>query len=845
MRHPDRYEPTRRPRPGLLALAAWLAAGGAMAQGTPAPAADAGTALVPVVVRGQAAAADRALDDQELASDIRSVVRSDGIGRLPDKNAAEALQRLPGVSIERDQGEGRYVRVRGLGPDLNAVTIHGSLVPSPERDRRAVMLDVLPSSLIGSLEVIKTLTPEMDANSLGGTIEVKSLSAFDLKARLLSVELGASNNRQTDRSSPYGSLVFADRFLDGRLGVALGLNAERRRFGSKNVETGGAWDADALESFERRDYRITRDRVGGALNLELRPAQGSAYTLRAMSSRFTDDERRLAHGIAFAAAQPAGALGDAESTRELKDRKETQRIESLVLGTEQRFGDWSANAAFGVSRSSEHTPPHIAGASFDGGDFADVGFENTRTPRLVGPAAINDAAGYELDEIELERMLVKDRERNLRFDLARRLAAFGAPAEVKFGAKASRRTKTSAQTTWILQDFGDPPFSLPDAQRGLGAYAGPSPDYPLGAFGPGIEAAPLRALVGGIDLDPFVDDEESTINNFRMKEDIDAAYLQGKFELAGWKAITGLRYEGTRFKAKGSGLLDGEFVPTTTDRKDRHWLPGLHLRRDLDDDTAVRAAFSKSVVRPTFGQLAPGFAIEGDEAAFGNPELRPLRSTNLDLGIERRLGFAGVISAYGFHKRIRDFVYPTDLAGTPGRWEGFDEAISFANGDKAKVYGVELAWSQSLKGVLPGAWGALLLGANATFSKSDARIERFDGGAAVSRSIPLPSQSDRIVNLMLGYENDAFSLRLAANHKSRYLLEVSDVLDAGRDLYVDAQTQLDLSARWSPSKAWQLSFELLNLNDAPYSVYAGQRARNAQWETYGRTVRLSLKYTLD
>ncbi|MBT9526060.1 MAG: TonB-dependent receptor plug domain-containing protein, partial [Rhizobacter sp.] len=102
-----------------------------------------------VMITGQAAATDRALADQQAADNIISVVRSDGIGRLPDKNAAEALQRVPGVSIERDQGEGRYVRVRGLGPDLNAVTINGSLVPSPERDRRAVMLDVLPSSLIG------------------------------------------------------------------------------------------------------------------------------------------------------------------------------------------------------------------------------------------------------------------------------------------------------------------------------------------------------------------------------------------------------------------------------------------------------------------------------------------------------------------------------------------------------------------------------------------------------------------------------------------------------------------------------------------------------------------------
>ena len=132
-----------------------------------------------VEVVGQAASIDKALKEQRSADSIKSVVHADGVAQLPDQNVAEAAQRLPGISIERDQGEGRFVSVRGLGPDLNSVTINGTLVPSPESERRAVALDVLPSELVQSLSVIKTLTPDMDANSLGGTVDVKSLSAFD------------------------------------------------------------------------------------------------------------------------------------------------------------------------------------------------------------------------------------------------------------------------------------------------------------------------------------------------------------------------------------------------------------------------------------------------------------------------------------------------------------------------------------------------------------------------------------------------------------------------------------------------------------------------------------------
>lgn len=132
-----------------------------------------------VQVFGQAVQIDKALTEQRNSNSIESVVHADGIGQLPDDNAAEALQRLPGVSVENDQGEGRFVSVRGLAPELNAVTINGTNIPSPEDGTRAVALDVLPSELIQSLSVVKTSTPDMDANSLGGTINVRSLSAFD------------------------------------------------------------------------------------------------------------------------------------------------------------------------------------------------------------------------------------------------------------------------------------------------------------------------------------------------------------------------------------------------------------------------------------------------------------------------------------------------------------------------------------------------------------------------------------------------------------------------------------------------------------------------------------------
>lgn len=828
----------RRPAvPALSALALALAAA--------FPAVAQTARLEPVVITGQAESTDRALRDQQAADNVVSVVRADGIGRLPDKNAAEALQRLPGVSIERDQGEGRYVRIRGLGPDLNAVTINGSLVPAPERERRAVMLDVLPSSLIRSLVVTKTLTPDMDANAIGGAVDVQILSAFDHKGRFVSFDLGAGRETNTDRTSPNGAVVWSDLFLDGKLGLAAGVSLETRKFGSDNTETGGAWDGDALEEFERRDYRITRERRGLALNAEFRPTTGVEYYARLVESRFSDDEQRLAHIIAFADPQLEGVLGDAESVREVKDRKETQSIRSLVLGTKQTLGDWTVNAQAGMSRSSENTPRHLAAAVFEAdAEFADVGFSDSRRPRLIGPDAINTAAPYLLTEIELERTKVVDRENNLRLDLGRTVDLAGVATDLKFGGKTSRRVKTNEQTTWALEDFGDPPFSLSDAQRNLSGFSSGTVDYPWGAFGPSIGSGGLLGIADAVDLTPFIDEEESTINNFRIEEKVDAAYLQAAFDLGATRVLGGLRMEQTRLKAEGTSVDNGTFAPTVVERTRRDWLPGLHVRHDLDRATSVRAAWTNAVVRPTFGQLAPGIVIDGGDAAFGNPDLKPLRSSNFDLGIERALGYAGVVSLYGFHKNIRDFIYQTDLAGS-GPWAAFDEAITFANGDRAKVTGLEVAYSRAFR-ELPAPWNGLVFSGNATFTDSKARIGAFDAGAGATaeRDIPLPSQSSQVFNLMFGYETETTGVRLAVNRKSRYLLEVGDPRDASRDLYVDAQTQVDLSARYSISKSFSVVFEALNLNDSPYYVYTGSRSRNAQYETYGRTYRINLRFSL-
>ena len=802
-----------------------------------------------VEVMGQAASIDQALKQQRNSDNIESVVHADGVAQLPDANVAEAVQRLPGISVERDQGEGRFVSVRGLGPDLNSVTINGTLVPSPESARRAVALDVLPAELVQSLSVIKTLTPDMDANSLGGTVDVQSLSAFDHKGLFFTGSSEAGYNKNTHQTSPKLSGAISDRFSLGdgvdNFGVAAALSWNKRDFGSDNVETGGAWDftdGARLNSFEQRVYDISRERTGGGLNVDYKPDDDTRLYVRTLYSRYKDTETRNSTHLEFDTPQAAGELGKAKAKRKLKQREETQEIQSYVFGGERLLGLWTLSGQAGYSKSSEDSPGHIAGATFKGNtNFPDSGFYDTEKPRPIIGAGFYDPSNFSLDKVDWEAQNTQDTEKKIRLDLARDYDVQGYAAQAKFGGKVSRRNKDNDLNAWVYKDFDEAGFN--DAQLNMSAFDKGNVHYQLGQFGPGLSGGAIKDLIGGLNPDAYYDEQESRANDFKIREDINAAYVMNTVDIDDWRFIAGMRYEGTEFEAKGTGARDGVFEAQDTKRDYHHWLPGLHARYQWGKNTQLRAAWTNAVVRPTFGQLAPGFVIDDDQATFGNPNLKPLESSNFDLGIEHYMGQAGTVSAFLFYKDIKNFVYNNDLAGS-GQWADFSEAHTYANGDSAKLYGLELAYSQKFDW-LPAPWNGLLLGANTTFSRSSASIEGFDQARGMNRKrdIDLPNQSDTVGNLMLGWEDDTLSLRLSANYKSQYLYELAGIADKAHDLHVDAQTFVDFSARYSLTKNLQVSFEAQNLTDQPYFVYSGNRRYNNQYEEYGPTYSLGLTFT--
>jgi TonB-dependent receptor len=842
---------TRTPSPQqglrLTALAfGILCAFDVQARQVAGPNADLGADSV-VNISGQRASIRKAVLLQDAANNIVSVVSADDIGALPDINAAEALARMPGISVQRDQGEGRYVTVRGLGPDLNTVTINGALVPAPENGRRGVSLDVIPAGMIRTLQVTKTLTPDMDANSLGGTVDVQTLSAFDLRGRTLTLSATGGYNTLSHDKSPGFGLFWADRFLDGKLGVAIGASGERRRLASDDVETGGAWTASGrLTALELRDYQPVRENQAIGLNLDYHPQTGQALYLRSFHSTFSDDERRdrLTISNITGGSAAAGDTVTARAERRLRERKYTRNIDSLVVGGDLAVQDWTLAARAGSSKAGEDQPNALNDVQFRQNGVTGISFTDTRLPVLSGPSTLYDASKYNLTAITYQGRVSDDKEQHARFDLSRKLSFDGADSTIQFGAKRSRREKTNDTNQWAFTSasaaspnyWGAGPTTL------AGFVGGTMVNFPQ-QIGLAIDPALVRARTDGLNAAKAASLSASTVNDWTIDENINSLYLQASTDLQAWNVLVGVRREQTRFAAVGSQLSPTLAVtPVTSQKSYSNVLPNFQVRYKLDDSTSIRAAMTRAVVRANFSQLAPGVALASPtEATIGNPDLRPLRSNNLDLGIERTLGLDGNLALYAFKKDIKDFTYQTNLAGT-GQWAGYTTATGFVNGDAADLSGVELGYQQALR-FLPGAWSGLIAGVNATYTRSSTTLTRFDKSRAamLAREVVLPGQSARIMNLMIGYESGPFSARLAANMKSRYLLQTgADVLDAGQDTWVDAQRQLDLSLRYHLSKGTRLSFEVLNLNKESYYTYLGKQAYNAQNEQYGRTFRVSL-----
>ncbi len=684
-----------------------------------------------ILVIGQVAGQAGALNQQRAADTLRNIVSADAIGQLPDQNVAEALQRVPGLSIARDQGEGRFVIIRGIDPALSSTTINGLRVPGPEGDSRQVNLDVISSDLLESLEIVKATTPDMDGDSVGGNVELRSATAFD-RGNSLSLRSEGSYNDLAEKWSPKLAVAGTRLFDVGdgfeNFGIAAALSWFDRDFGSDGVETPGFEDLDGpggefrgLEEAEQRDYTITRERLSATLNFDYLLNDHTDLYWRTLYSDFSDDEVQLSNVYSFngdainSLTDDSGTFADSEIEKLNEARKETQTIVSTALGAENRLGAYTLDYVLGYAEAEEDNPNGL-GATFVG-EGLDVGYDlaNRKQPRLFSnDPAFADGAAYALDEIALESSFTLERETSLALNLKRDTTFAGLPGFWKVGTKARVRNKTGDADAEIFDGFG--------ADVSLADFPNQNVDYPLGFFGPILSRDALRGFFdanrANFELNAEDSAIDSLIEDYRLDEDIYAGYVMARVDIGAARWVGGVRVERTDYSARGtqltidpeSGSGDPVFQPLSADKQYTDVLPSLNLRYAFTERTLLRASVSRNIARPGFEQSSPRTAIEIEEdggafervAEFGNPDLDPLTSDNVDLSFEFYPGGVAIVSAGLFYKRIKDFFVVSDVAGQPGPYADFDEAITTLNGDSADLFGAEFNYSQKRVSGLSG-----------------------------------------------------------------------------------------------------------------------------------------------
>lgn len=834
-----------------------------------------GTGIETILVLGQQANLLSSLSRQRAADTVVTVLTRDAIGQFPDQNVAESLRRAPGINVLNDQGEGRFVSVRGLSPELNSASINGNRVLATGGADRQVALDVIPSELIESIEIRKSLTPDMDADTIGGSLDIVTTSAFDREKGFVAMSAEAGYNTLADKWSPKFGIDFSQRFNED-LGIAGGFSWNRREFSTDNVEADGWTESDDgivyAEDIEYRDYDVTRIRWGGNLSLDYRASEQTTLYVRGLYSRFNDKElrRRLIFGMSEAPASGTdttatfdSADGRIEVRRDLKDRREAQSIATVSAGGKTEVGPWTLNydAAWSYADQTEDgsvdpirfrqrfQTPGALGVTFD--------YSDRQVPAYsIGAGSANFLNPSRYSMTLLERTTVEDatdRELSFRTDIARSFALGSGEFELKIGGKARLREKQQ-RFVFDIYDGYDGAFTLADVLGGS--------RYGLADIEPVADRAKTRAFIAADGYANFerndLDSEfASNAENYRAEEDVLAGYAQGRFEGGGVRIIGGLRVEHTETILLGNRLdlvAEGGTVNGMTLDEDTLFieevryrnrytdlLPSLNLRADLSDRVVARAGVFRSLVRPSFAQLAPRFVIEQDDedarsGTFGNPDLKPYRAWNLDATLEYYFAPKAAIQGGVFYKSIDDFIVSAEFEDGSFAGIAYDEAIIPINGDKATVFGIEASYSQAFTG-LPAPFDGLLVNLNYTYTDAKGDIP-FDGG---TRRIALPAASKHTFNAVLGYDKGGFSFRVAGAFRDGYL----DVLgsDPESDRLVRSHFQLDLSARYRITPAIQLFAEMVNLNNAKYTAYqTGPGSdRLLQYEEYKWTGKLGVK----
>lgn len=793
--------------------------------------------LSEMVVKGRLYGEMRALNRQKATDAFKNIVSSDAIGNLPDQNVAEATSRLPGISLARDQGEGRFVVIRGIDPDLNSTGLAGVPLFSPDDSDRAVLLDVIPSDIVESLRVSKTVLPDEPHDGIGGHVEIEMPSAFDKEGRTLKGTLQANHDDLAEETNGRFSMTYGDRFGAGeKFGFLGALSYDKREIASDNQESepweleDGKWVPDEMEF---REYDLTRERWGVVANLEYRPKGGDQYFIRGNYNEMEDEEirRALIYEVdELGAFDNFAGTADWEVANELKDRTETMSEYVLSAGGKNIFDQLEIDYLAGYAHSEEDTPDdtetvYALDDVFEGDYSGGSGYH----PQIRYASGLDayDPANYVFDELEDQDQVVEVAnwygKTNIRQDLDTAL-----PAYVKIGGNLLFSERTN-DTETFKSNANPSSFDTLEGNTGSGRQKYFDSNVPItddGLIG--------RARGRLADFDMERDEVDSFVEDYENNENIYAGYVMGGITFNEMKIIGGVRVEYTDFESQGYQVGDGIRRQSTADNSYTNALPGLHYRWNMDDDLVLRASWTNTIARPTHEEARNAMEIDDGDVEKGNPDLDPYQSMNFDVSVRYYLAELSMIQVAGFYKDIEDFIFQQTFQNAS---DYGGDLTTYDNATSGEIYGIELGYQQQFQ-FLPSPLDGVGLNANLTLTDSEGTVPAT--GDQPARDIPFVRQSDSIGNISLFYEKYGFSFRVAGSYRDDYLDELGEV--ESEDRYMDDHFQVDISTSYAVNDNFTVYADVVNLNEEPLRAYWDKSGALSQYEAYGRQIRGGLQW---
>lgn len=801
----------------------------------------------------------KALQVQQNAPTIVNIVDREQMEAFPDYNTAEALQRIPGVNISRSHGEGKFVFIRGTEPRLTAVTVNGQNVATPEDEERFVALDVISANQLGGLEVTKALTPDMDADAIGGRVNLLTRSPFDLPAGTSLTQLSAAGgyNVLGGKANYQGAATYS-RVFGERLGVTLNANWHRsNRLTHNNESDWGEIETvdDVVVPFglldtQLRRYQLQRDRYGLGADLEYRPSESSRFFLRGMFNQRDDAEDRQDSRFRVDRGDyiTPTRVEDARLLRGSQERTETQYITNVALGGEHTRDAWKLDYTVAYTYGEQNKDGGQIRPEFElRGVDMDIDLSDPDHPGFTFTnqdiSFIHDPANWRLSAVDYREEFTSDQERIGAINLQREFALGGSSGALKVGAKARLKSKDRDDQRWQYSWAG--PGTITMADFGSNAV---TEDFFDGVytFGPTVDNAALRRWFNQNRHTPNLEEEQhiedSVGDRYDASESIYSYYAMATLNLGRWMLLGGLRheftttdYEGTRLMYDDEGEV-AELTPIADERSYNHLFPAFHVRFAATDQTNIRFAFTTGIARANFFDLVPYLWVipEDQEVIRGNSDLDPTTAVNFDLMVEHYFRSIGVLSVGLFYKDLSKIIYTRQYQETTGTFAGYDieEPV---NGGDARLYGIELNWQQQFS-FLPGALSGLGIFANYTYAKSEADL-------LYREWTTLPGQASDAGNIALTYDSPRFDARISMNYNGKYIDEVGAT--PAEDEIIADHIQWDASASWAISPKAELFLNLVNLNNAPRKDYVGVESRTRQFERYGWSSSLGIKLRLD